>query len=83
MGTQGTDQPDDGLLVTRDVATLIDRSVWTVHALVRAGQLKVARKLDGGTGPYLFSRAAVDEYLARREAGADAEPEAGAAWPPS
>lgn len=63
--------PDDDLLTSSEVGTLLKKSARTVSRLAQTGALPHAAKLAAGQGVYLFRRADVDKYIAGL-AGADA-----------
>ena len=55
-------------LTTGEAAALIGVTSSAVRKAAAEGRLKAARKLPGATGPYLFRRADVDRYIAKRGA---------------
>ena len=63
----------DALLTSPQVAQKIGVSVRTVHRLVMAERLRIAQRLEGPNGAFLFEPGEVDAYLARqRDAAAGA-----------
>lgn len=55
------------LLGVRDVAEMLDLHPETVREMARRKQIR-AIKFGGRTSPYRFRPAAVDEFIAKREA---------------
>jgi predicted DNA-binding transcriptional regulator AlpA len=54
------------LLGVADVKSLTGLTVDTIKRAARSGDLPVALKMPGKTGAYLFDRADVAEWAARR-----------------
>lgn len=54
------------LLTTAQAAARLRTSISTVNYRVRVGDLKVAQKLPGETGAYLFDPKVIDAFAAAR-----------------
>jgi hypothetical protein len=67
-------KPDTDLLSTKDVAALTGESYRQTIRRIEAGALTPAHKLPGLRGAFLFTKAAVDAYIAERDAAPAAEP---------
>lgn len=55
----------DALLTTPQVAKQLGVSNRTVHRLVTAGRLRIAQRLDGPNGAFLYDPADVRAFIAR------------------
>lgn len=58
----------DDLIGTAEAAGILEESLSTAKRLAREGRLKVAVKMPGGTGAYLFHRADVERLRDERAA---------------
>ena len=59
-------------LTSADVGAILGKSQRTVTRMADRGAIPFAQKLPGPNGPYLFTRANVDAYLASRTQGSAA-----------
>ena len=67
---------NDELLGTTEVSLILRVDVRTVARWARRGELAYVRQLPGKRGAFLFARAGVEEFAARRDAAWDAAWEA-------
>lgn len=58
--------PHDDLLTSHQAGLLLNKSARTVQRLGQSGALRIAAKLPGPNGAYLFRRADVESLAARQ-----------------